>query len=150
MCSAPCSPHHSESSDFFSEVFFYNLLNNVYISPCLSIKNTPTKDSGWNIWHQVHFCCFFFLLMHWKQKVSQDEEWETRFFRWQQTNPHSDHASHQVWLWGAVWQGVACCTNTQPQLICQDVWGFITFLQQKDFNIRISMIYHLDTAETNK
>lgn len=80
------------------------------------------------------FLLFFFLLMHWKQKVSQDEEWETRFFSWQQTNPHSDHASHQVWLWGAVWQGVAHCTNTQPQLICQDVWGFITFLQQKDFN----------------
>lgn len=28
---------------------------------------------------------------------------------------------------------LACCTNTQPQLICQDVRGLITFSQQEDF-----------------
>lgn len=32
-----------------------------------------------------------------------------------------------------VWRGLVCCTNTQPQLIYQDVQTFITFSQQMDF-----------------
>lgn len=66
-------------------------------------------------------------------KINQCENlWKCSL--WQRSGFPSDCVSCWMWLQGAVWQGVVCRTNTQPQLICQDVQGFITFSQREDFN----------------
>lgn len=77
----------------------------------------------------------FFFYFFWKEhlKINQCENlWKCSL--WQRSGFPSDCVSCWMWLQGAVWQGVVCRTNTQPQLICQDVQGFITFSQREDFN----------------
>lgn len=68
----------------------------------------------------------------WKFGHKSTKEHNAKGSMWQQIDLSSDSVCCSMWLLGAVWRGLTC-TNTQPQLIQQNVPGFITFSQQKDF-----------------